>query len=46
MTGKYELKNYWEDGITVECRYFPTQDEAEKFAKDNGYDNYVIEKQY
>lgn len=19
---KYELKNYWEDGCTVECRYF------------------------
>lgn len=46
MTGKYELKNYWEDGITVECRYFPTHEDAEKFAKDNGYDNYVIEKQY
>ena len=39
---KVELKNYWDDSCTVECRYFPTKRVAKKFAKENGYVNYEI----
>ena len=41
---KWELKHYWQDGVTVECRYFSTQKEAQRFALNNGYlrENYVI----
>lgn len=34
---KWELKYYWEDGITVEYRYFDTMKEAEAYAKKEGY---------
>lgn len=40
---RFELKHYWEDGVTIECRYFSSKEQAEKFAKDNGYCEYVIE---
>lgn len=33
----WELKYYWEDGVTVECRYFPTKEAAKAFAKSEGY---------
>ena len=41
---KWELKYYWKDGVTVECRYFATQREAQNFALSEGYhkENYVI----
>ena len=39
---EWELKNYWEDGVTIECRYFPTYQEAEEFAISEGYTNYEI----
>lgn len=42
--GKYELHIYWEDGVTIECRYFLTEKMAEKYAKDNGISNYRITK--
>lgn len=38
----YELKNYWEDGVTIECRYFSTEAEAVAFATSEGYRDYVI----
>lgn len=43
---KWELKHYWEDGSTVECRYFATQREAQRFALAEGYlrQNYVIQR--
>lgn len=39
---KWELKNYWEDGCTVECRYFYTKVEAKEYAKKHGYVNYKV----
>ena len=44
--GKYELKIYWCDGITVECRYFMTVEDAEYYAKRNGVLDYVIVPNY
>ena len=40
----WELKNYWEDGVTIECRYFPTKEAAEAFAEHEGYVDYKIVK--
>jgi hypothetical protein len=40
--GKYELKIYWEDGITVECRYFITEEDAQDYVERNGIWDYVI----
>ena len=40
----WELKNYWEDGVTIECRYFPTKKAAKAFAISEGYSNYKIVK--
>lgn len=41
---KWELKYYWEDGVTVECRYFATMKEAEAYAQSEGYpeEDYAI----
>lgn len=33
---KWELKYYWQDGVTVECRYFASMKDAEAYAKDEG----------
>ena len=46
INANYVLKNYWGDNCTVECRYFRTKAEATNFAKDNGYDNYVVVKNW
>jgi len=40
--GKYELKIYWEDGITVECRYFITEEDAQDYVERNDIWDYVI----
>ena len=40
--GKYELKIYWDDGITVECRYFMTVEDAQDYVEQNGAENYII----
>ena len=40
---QWTLHNYWDDGVTIECRYFPTKKRAKQFAKDNGYVNYQID---
>jgi hypothetical protein len=42
--GKYELKIYWDDGITVEYRYFMTVEDAEYYVKCNGICDYAIEE--
>ena len=34
---KWELKYYWDDGATIECRYFNTKKEAEAYAEAEGY---------
>ena len=41
---KWELKIYWEDGVTVECRYFATMTDAEDYAEQEGIpaENYSI----
>ena len=41
---KWELKYYWDDGVTIECRYFNTIKEAEAYAEAEGYpmENYSI----
>lgn len=40
--GRYELKIYWDDGITVECRYFLTVKDAQDYAEHNGVGEYII----
>lgn len=40
---KNTLHIYWEDGITIEYRYFPNKKAAEQYAKDNGCVNYMID---
>ena len=42
--GKYELKIYCDDGVTVECRYFMTVEDAKYYVKRNGVCNYAIEE--
>ena len=44
--GKYELKIYWDDGITVECRYFMTVEDAQDYAERNDIWDYVIVPNY
>lgn len=44
MIRNYELHIYWEDGCTVECRYFSTKKEALTYAKVNGIPSYRITK--
>lgn len=44
--GKYELKIYWGDGMTVECRYFMTVEDAQDYAERNGVLEYVIVPNY
>lgn len=34
--GKWELKYYWQDGVTVECRYFARMKEAKAYAESEG----------
>ena len=41
---KTELKIYWDDGITIECRNFPSIRSAKFYVKRNGIKNYKIEK--
>lgn len=37
------LHIYWDDDVTVELRYFPSDKAAKKYAKDNGCVNYMID---
>ena len=39
---KWELKIYWEDGVTIECRYLPTYEMAERYADSEGCEDYDI----
>lgn len=43
MKPKITLHIYWDDGVTVELRYYPSNKAAKKYAKDNGYSNYLID---
>ena len=44
MNHTYELKIYWEDGVTIECRYFSTYRAAKEYAEREGCVNYKIVK--
>lgn len=39
---KTELNIYWDDGITIETRYYPSERMARKYIKDNGITNYRL----
>jgi len=41
---KWELKLYWPDGATVECRYFDNMKEAKRYAESEGWaeEDYAI----
>ena len=41
--GKVELHIYWDDNVTIECRYFDTEKEAEWYVKEHGIENYKID---
>lgn len=41
---KSELKIYWDDDVTIECRYFPSIRQAKNYVKTNGISNYKIVK--
>ena len=43
---KHELSIYWDDDVTIECRYFPSKKAAKKYAKDNGHINYKIDQRF
>lgn len=43
MKPRVTLHIYWDDGVTAELRYYPTKKMAEKYAKDNGCSNYLID---
>lgn len=38
----YELKVYWEDDCTVECRYFHDYVNADSYGAQSGYDYAVV----
>lgn len=37
------LHIYWDDDITVELRYFPSEDRAKQYAKRKGIVDYMID---
>lgn len=37
------LHIYWDDDVTVELRYFPSEKSAKRYAKRNGVVNYNID---
>lgn len=41
---RYILKIYWEDDCTVECRYFPSEEDAMSYVFNNGISDYKIVK--
>lgn len=41
--GKYTLHIYWNDGVTIELRYFYTERAAKEYVAENGITNYKID---
>ena len=39
-----ELHIYWNDGVTIECRKFPSILSAKRYVKNEGIKNYNIER--
>ena len=42
---KFTLHIYWDDGVTIENRYFPSKNAAKSYAKGNGIVNYMIDSE-
>jgi hypothetical protein len=42
---KSTLHIYWDDGVTIENRDFPSKDAAKSYAKGNGIVNYMIDSE-
>ena len=40
---KSTLRIYWDDGVTIEQRYFPSRRSAKRYAKKNGCISYKID---
>lgn len=40
---KITLHIYWDDGVTIELRYFPTKKAAKTYAAKNGCIRYFID---
>lgn len=40
---KSTLHIYWNDGVTIEQRYFPSRRSAKRYAKNNGCISYKID---
>lgn len=38
----YELKIYWDDDCTIECRYFHKKKNAKEYALQNGNDYNIL----
>ena len=34
--GYWEVKHYWDDGVTIQCRYFKDFSEAKNYLKEKG----------
>ena len=43
VENKITLHIYWEDGVTIELRYFPTKKAAEAYIAKNDCVNYFID---
>lgn len=39
-----ELHIYWDDDVTIECRKFKSISSAERYVKNEGITNYLIER--
>lgn len=43
MKKLWTLHIYWDDDVTIECRYFWSRKEAKAYAEQNGVENYKID---
>lgn len=43
MKKLWTLHIYWDDDVTIECRYFWSWKEAKAYAQQNGIENYKID---
>ena len=43
MIKTFTLHIYWDDDVTIECRYFQSKKDALEYVKNNGISNYKID---
>ena len=36
QNGQWEVAHYWDDGVTIQVRYFGSKKDAQKYLKDKG----------